>query len=68
MDWNLKLHVIKTSYWKYNKFSVPISFILKYFYSSLNVFENKVVNKGKTDLTNATHNLYALLTAIFQEW
>ena len=40
---------------------------LKYSYSSLKIFENKVVNKGKTELTNATHDLYTLLTAIFQE-
>ena len=60
MGWALKL--LKT------KFLVPSSFILKYSYSSLKVFENKVVNKGKTELTNATHDLYTLLYAIFQEW
>ena len=41
--------------------------MLKYSYSSLKIFENEVVNKGKTELTNATHDLYALLTTIFQE-
>ena len=30
-------------------------------------FYKKVVNKGKTELTNGTHNLYTLLTTIFQE-
>ena len=49
------------------KFLVPRFFILRYSYSSLELFENKVVNKGKTELTNATHDLYTLLTAIFQE-
>ena len=31
----------------------------------MKIFENKVVNKGKTKLTNAAHDLYTLLTAIF---
>ena len=32
------------------------------------MFENEIVNRfGKTELTNATHRLYILLTAIFQE-
>ena len=35
--------------------------------SSLKIFENKVVNKEKTELTNATHGLYTSMTAIFQE-
>ena len=39
----------------------------KYSYSSLKMFQNKVVKKGKTDLTNATHDLYTLFTTIFQE-
>ena len=33
----------------------------------MKIFENKVVKKGKIELTNATHDLYTLLTAIFQE-
>ena len=59
MDCVLKL--LKT------KFLVPSSFILQYSYSSLKIFENKVVNMGETELTNASHDLYTLLTAIFQE-
>ena len=50
------------------KFLVPKSFILKYSYSSLKIFENKVAIKGKTELANATDDLYTLLTAIFQGW
>ena len=34
---------------------------LKYSYSSLKIFENKVVNKGKTDLADATHDLYTFI-------
>ena len=49
------------------KFLVPRSFILKYFCSSSKVFENKVVSKEKTELTNAAYDRYTLLTAIFQE-
>ena len=49
------------------KFLVLRSFILKYSYSSLKMFENKVVNKEKTELTNATHDLYTLLNATSQE-
>ena len=30
-------------------------------------FEKKVVNKGKTELTNAIHDLYTSLPTIFQE-
>ena len=30
-------------------------------------FENKVLTKGKTELTNATHDLYTSLTTIFQK-
>ena len=30
-------------------------------------FYKKVINKGKTELTTGTHNLYTLLTTIFQE-
>ena len=48
-------------------FLVPRSFILKYSYSSLKMFQNKVVNKGKIELIDATHDLYTLLIAIFQE-
>ena len=36
-------------------------------YSSLKISENKVVNNGETDLTNATHDLYTLLATISQE-
>ena len=31
------------------------------------MFENKVVNKGKTELANGFHDPYALLTATLQE-
>ena len=31
------------------------------------IFENKVVNEGKIKPANATHDLYALLTTVFQE-
>ena len=61
------MHVIKTSYWKLSfsfqdhSFSNIITLLWTF-------FENKVVNKGKTELTNATHDLYTLFTAIFQEW
>ena len=67
MVWTLKLHVIETSYWKLNfQFQdLSISNILTLLWKP---YENKVVNKGKAELTNATHDLYALLTAIFQEW
>ena len=34
---------------------------LKYSYSSLKIFENKVVSKGKTDLADATHDLYTFI-------
>ena len=50
------------------KFLVPRSFILKYSYSSPKISENKVVTKGKIKLTNAIHDRYTLLIAIFQEW
>ena len=30
-------------------------------------FENKVLNNGKTELTNATHDLYTSWATIFQE-
>ena len=50
-----------------SKFLVSRSFIIKYSYSFMKIFENKVVNKGKTKLTNATHDLYTLLTVIFQK-
>ena len=49
------------------KFLVSRYFILKYSHSSLNILENKVVNKGKFELTNAIYDLYTLLTVIFQE-
>ena len=52
-------------------------FSTKMDYSSRDIFENKVVVKfrnkvpkiafGKTELTNATHGPYILLTTIFQE-
>ena len=54
MGWTIRLYVINTSNWKPN-------FILKYSCFSLKIFENKVVNKGKTDLTNTTHGLYTVL-------
>ena len=47
------------------KFLVARSFILKYSYCSRKIFENKVVNKWKTELRNATHDLYTSLTTIF---
>ena len=31
------------------------------------MFENKVINKGKSELANATHDLYTLLITSFQE-
>ena len=52
--------------WKF-KFLVPRYFIHKYSDSSLKIFENKVVHKGKIELTNATHDIYKLLTTIFPE-
>ena len=66
MGSTIKLHVIKTSRWKLH-FLFQDLYLYLYSYSSLKIFENKVVNKGKTELTDATHDLYTLLTAIFQE-
>ena len=49
------------------KFLVPRYFIYKYSDSSQKIFESKVVDKAKTELTNVTHDIYKLLTTIFQE-
>ena len=49
------------------KFLASRFFIIKYSCSSLKTFKNKVDNKGKTELTTATHDIHILLTANLEE-